>query len=141
MVFDEPHHRDIKRRERGWRHTQLPQREEHRDCIGESGSVTIATTTYKDITATLTFHPTDKLVQDGFKFENGSVTKTYGDEDFTLATTGEVEGSTVTYESSAPAVATVDGTGKVTIKGAGTAVITAKASATEEYAEAAATCT
>ena len=107
----------------------------------ESGSVTIATTNYKDITATLTFHPTDKLVQDGFKFENGSVTKTYGDEDFTLAATGEVEGSTVTYESSAPAVATVDGTGKVTIKGAGTAVITAKASATEEYAEAAATCT
>ena len=107
----------------------------------ESGSVTIATTNYKDITATLTFHPTDKLVQDGFKLENDSMTKTYGDEDFTLATTGEVEGSTVTYESSAPAVATVDGTGKVTIKGAGTAVITAKASATEEYAEAAATCT
>ena len=107
----------------------------------ESGSVTIATTNYKDITATLTFHPTDKLVQDGFKFENGSVTKTYGDEDFTLTTTGKVEGSTVTYESSEPAVATVDGTGKVTIKGAGTAVITAKASATEDYDEAAATCT
>ena len=107
----------------------------------ESGSVTIATTNYKDITATLTFHPTDKLVQDGFKFENGSVTKTYGDEDFTLAATGEVEGSTVTYESSKPEVATVDGTGKVTIKGAGTAVITAKASATEEYDGAAATCT
>ena len=107
----------------------------------ESGSVTIATTNYKDITATLTFHPTDKLVQDGFKFENGSVTKTYGDEDFTLTTTGEVKGSTVTYESSAPAVATVDGTGKVTIKGAGTAVITAKASATEDYDEAAVTCT
>lgn len=107
----------------------------------ESGSVTIATTNYKDITATLTFHPTDKLVQDGFKFENGSVTKTYGDEDFTLTTTGEVKGSTVTYESNAPAVATVDGTGKVTIKGAGTAVITAKASATEDYDEAAVTCT
>ena len=107
----------------------------------ESGSVTIATTNYKDITATLTFHPTDKLVQDGFKFENGSVTKTYGDEDFTLAATGEVEGSTVTYESSAPTVATVDGTGKVTIKGAGMAVITARASATEEYDGAAATCT
>lgn len=107
----------------------------------ESGSVTIATTNYKDITATLTLHPTDKLVQDGFKFENGSVTKTYGDEDFILAATGEVKGSTVTYESSVPAVATVDGTGKVTIKGAGTAIITARASATEEYAEAAATCT
>ena len=107
----------------------------------ESGSVTIATTNYKDITATLTFHPTDKLVQDGFKFENGSVTKTYGDEDFTLTTTGEVKGSTVTYESNAPAVATVDGTGKVHIVGAGTATITAKASATEDYDEAAVTCT
>ena len=107
----------------------------------ESGSVTIATTNYKDITATLTFHPTDKLAQGGFKFENGSVTKTYGDGDFTLTTTGKVEGSTVTYESSKPEVATVDGTGKVTIKGAGTAIITAKASATEDYDEAAATCT
>ena len=107
----------------------------------ESGSVTIATTNYKDITATLTLHPTDKLVQDGFKFENGSVTKTYGDEDFILAATGEVKGSTVTYESSEPEVATVDADGKVTIKGAGTAVITAKASATEDYDEAAATCT
>ena len=107
----------------------------------ESGSVTIATTNYKDITATLTFHPTDKLAQDGFKFENGSVTKTYGDGDFTLTVTGMAEGSTVTYESSEPAVATVDGTGKVTIKGAGTAIITAKASATEDYDEAAVTCT
>ena len=107
----------------------------------ESGSVTIATTNYKDITATLTFHPTDKLVQDGFKFENGSVTKTYGDEDFTLTATGEVKGSTVTYESSEPAVAEVDSaTGKVTIKSAGTAIITAKASATEDYDEAAVTC-
>ena len=108
----------------------------------ESGRVTIATTNYKDITATLIFHPTDKLAQDGFKFENGSVTKTYGDEDFILAAAGEVKGSTVTYESSEPAVATVDSaTGKVTIKSAGTAVITAKASATEEYDEAAVTCT
>ena len=107
----------------------------------ESGSVTIATTNYKDITATLTFHPTDKLVQDGFKFENGSVTKTYGDEDFTLTTTGKVEGSTVTYESSKPAVATVDGTGKVTILKAGSTVITATAAETADYEQATATCT
>ena len=107
----------------------------------ESGSVTIATTNYKDITATLTFHPTDKLVQDGFKFENGSVTKTYGDEDFTLTATGEVKGSTVTYESSAPAVATVDGTGKVTILKAGSTVITATAAETADYEQATATCT
>ena len=107
----------------------------------ETYTVTIAATNYKDITATLTFHPTDKLSQGGFKFENGSVTKTYGDGDFTLAAAGEVKGSTVTYESSKPEVATVDADGKVTIKGAGTAVITAKASATEDYDEAAATCT
>ena len=108
----------------------------------ESYTVTIAATNYKDIEAKLTFHPTDKLAQDGFKFENGNVTKTYGDEDFTLTATGEVKGSTVTYESNAPAVAEVDSaTGKVTIKGVGTAVITAKASATAEYDAAAAACT
>ena len=107
----------------------------------ESGRVTIATTNYKDITATLTFHPTDKLVQDGFKFENGSVTKTYGDGDFTLTVTGMAEGSTVTYESSAPAVATVDGTGKVTILKAGSTVITATAAETADYEQATATCT
>ena len=107
----------------------------------ENWTITISSKNYTDITATLTFHPTDKLVQDGFKFENSSVTKTYGDADFTLTTTGKAEGSTVTYESSAPAVAEVDSaTGKVTIKGAGTAVITARASATAEYDEAAATC-
>ena len=107
----------------------------------ESGTVTIAATNYKDIEAKLTFHPTDKLAQDGFKFENGSVTKTYGDADFTLAAAGAAAGSAVTYESSNKTVATVDATGKVTIKGAGTAVITAKASATAEYDEAAVTCT
>ena len=106
----------------------------------ENWTITISSKNYTDITATLTFHPTDKLVQDGFKFENCSVTKTYGDADFTLTTTDKAEGSTVTYESSKPAVATVDSTGKVTIKGAGTAVITARASATAEYDEAAATC-
>ena len=64
-----------------------------------------------------------------------------GDEDFTLTATGEVKGSTVTYESSEPEVATADADGKVTIKSAGTAIITAKASATEDYDEAAVTCT
>ena len=109
----------------------------------ESGSVTIATTNYKDITATLTFHPTDKLAQSDFRFESipSAVSKTYGDPDFSAGAVGAVEGSTVTYESSEPTVATVDGTGKVHIVGAGTATITAKASATEDYDEAAATCT
>lgn len=90
-----------------------------------------------------TYTVADKLAQSDFRFESipSAVSKTYGDPDFSAAAVGAVEGSTVTYESSAPEVATVDSTGKVTIKGAGTAVITAKASATEEYDAAAATCT
>ena len=91
-----------------------------------------------------TYTVADKLVQSDFRFESipSAVSKTYGDPDFSAGAGGAAEGSTVTYESSAPAVATVDSaTGKVTIKGAGMAVITARASATEEYDEAAATCT
>ena len=90
-----------------------------------------------------TYTVADKLVQSDFRFESipSAVSKTYGDPDFSAGAVGAAEGSTVTYESSEPTVATVDGTGKVTIKGAGTAVITARASATDEYAEAAATCT
>lgn len=90
-----------------------------------------------------TYTVANKLAQSDFRFESipSAVSKTYGDPDFSAGAVGAAEGSTVTYESSEPAVATVDGTGKVTIKGAGTAVITAKASATEDYAEAAVTCT
>ena len=91
-----------------------------------------------------TYTVMDKQAQSGFRFESipSAVSKTYGDPDFSAGAGGAAEGSTVTYESSEPAVAEVDSaTGKVTIKGAGTAVITARASATEEYAGAAATCT
>ena len=81
--------------------------------------------------------------QTNFNFagvENGKVTKVYGaDTEFTLAATGAATGSTVTYESTDTNVATVDGTGKVTIKGAGTAVIKATASATDDYAQGVAT--
>ena len=102
----------------------------------------VSSDNYADYVINIKITATAKDKQTNFKFENGSVTKTYGDGDFTLAAAGEVKGSTVTYESSAPAVAEVDSaTGKVTIKGAGTAVITAKASATEDYDEAAVTCT
>lgn len=107
----------------------------------ESGTVTIAATNYKDIEAKLTFHPTDKLAQDGFKFENGRVTKTYGDPDFTLAAAGAAAGSIVTYESSDQTVATVDANGKVTILKAGGTVITAMAAETAAYEQATATYT
>ena len=91
-----------------------------------------------------TYTVADKLAQSEFRFESipSAVSKTYGDPEFSAGAVGAAEGSTVTYESNAPAVAEVDSaTGKVTIKGAGTAVITAKASATAEYDAAAAACT
>ena len=107
----------------------------------ETYTVTISTTSYNNFTVTLTFHPVEKQPQTGFKFENAAVAKTYGNADFTVTATDQVDGSSVTYSSSNTDVATVDGTGKVTIKGAGTAKITATASATEEYAEKEISCT
>lgn len=63
-------------------------------------------------------------------FTSYFVTKTYGDENFTNAAANDRgDGGTITYASDNTAVATVDDTGKVTIKKAGTAVITATAAA------------
>lgn len=75
------------------------------------------------------------LSQSNFKFADNTVTKTYG-ESFTNAATGAAKGSTVTYSSSNKKVATVDNDGAVTAIGAGTAVITATASETDDYKEA-----
>ena len=79
-----------------------------------------------------------KQDQSGFRFDGGqsTLTKTYGDPDFTVAATGAAEGSKVTYTSSNEAVAKVDADGKVTIVSAGTATITAAASETKDYNEA-----
>ena len=109
----------------------------------ESYTVTISTTNYRNFTVTLTFRPVDKQPQKGFKFagvENDKVTKTYGDDDFKIEATGQVNGSNVTgYDSSNENVATVANDGTVTIKGAGTVVIKATASATDDYAQGVAT--
>ena len=81
-----------------------------------------------------------KDVQKDFEFAERAKTVTYGDADFTVAATGAAAGSTVTYASTDTSVATVDTkTGKVTIKGAGRTTITAKATATNDYAEGVAT--
>ena len=68
----------------------------------------------------------------------GDQTKTYGDGTFTNAATNDrKDGAAIQYSSDNTNVATVNAnTGEVTIVGAGTAKITAKASATENYAEA-----
>ena len=90
-----------------------------------------------------TYTVANKLAQSDFRFESipSAVSKTYGDPNFSAGAVGAAEGSTVTYESSAPAVATVDGTGKVTILKAGSTVITATAAETADYEQATATCT
>ena len=68
-------------------------------------------------------------------FEKSAVTKTYSDrsQPFTNSITRKGDGK-VTYSSKDTTVATVDeNTGKVTIVGVGTAVITATVAATENY--------
>ena len=80
-----------------------------------------------------TYTVTEKLVQDNFRFSDSARTVTYGDANFTFTAVGAADDSTVTYSSSDETVATVDSTGKVTIKGAGNAKITAVASETADY--------
>ena len=68
-----------------------------------------------------------------FSFVSDTVSKTFGDNNFTnaVAITGN---GIVTYSSSNPSVATVDSeTGEVTIVGAGKAIITATITATDEF--------
>ena len=90
-----------------------------------------------------TYTVQDKLSQDNFKFtgvEDGKVTKTYGDADFTFEATGKVEDSKeVLYFSSEPTVATVGSDGKVHILSTGTTTIKVTASATDDYAQGVAT--
>ena len=101
-------------------------------------TITVSCNNYESFTLTVKLTLIARNEQTGFAFKDvvdGKVTKTYGDADFTITATGAATNSSVTYESSDETVATVDSTGKVTIKGAGTATITAKASATPDYEE------
>ena len=67
-----------------------------------------------------------------------SYTKAYGNKAFALNAVTDGNGA-LSYTSSNDKVVTVDNTGKVTIKGVGTATITVKAAATDSYNEATAT--
>ena len=87
-----------------------------------------------DVTVTVTV--SEKQTQKDFCFKDSVIRKTYGDSDFTVTAIGATEGSTVTYTSSDAGIATVDGSGKVQILKAGTAVITAAASETAAYGSA-----
>ncbi|HEU5135744.1 MAG TPA: Ig-like domain-containing protein [Steroidobacteraceae bacterium] len=59
----------------------------------------------------------------------GPIAKTFGDVAFTNAAAGGAGTGTITYSSSSTAIATVDGTGRVTIVAAGSVVITANKAA------------
>lgn len=92
----------------------------------------------KTITITVSKADEVKVVQAQSIKCTSSYTKAYGDKAFVLnaKTTGD---GTLSYVSSNSKVAAVDKNGKVSIKGIGTATITIKASATENYKEASAT--
>ena len=90
--------------------------------------------TYKDGACDVCNTP--QLEQADFGFAQSSMIKVYGDAAFSVSATGAVSGSSVSYTSSNPAVATVDNTGKVTILKAGSTTITATASEAGDYAEA-----
>jgi len=98
-----------------------------------SFTVQVTSTNYNNYNVTVTLTVLDKLPQTNFQFASATIPKTYGDAPFTIAATGAEAGSTVTYESSAPAVATVDNNGAVTILKAGDTTITATASETADY--------
>ena len=73
--------------------------------------------------------------------QTGTVEKVYGDGIFTITASHTKGDGRVSYESSDPSVATVAADGKVTIVGAGTTTITAKAAGTTNYQEATASYT
>ena len=107
--------------------------------VGDTATwtVTASCANYQSFTLAVTLTLIARDEQTGFKFENNttSVTKTYGDEDFTIDASGGATGSSVTYTSSDETVAKVDEDGKVTIVGAGITTIKAKASETADFEE------
>ena len=107
-----------------------------KEIAGKSAVITIPVTetrNYHPFRLTITVNAADKDAQT-LAFASPSLEKTYGSGDFTNSLTGAAAGSTVTYRSSDPTVAAVDQSGKVRILKAGTAVITASASETADYA-------
>lgn len=100
----------------------------------DAGSVTVRAKGnygFADVVKKFTIEKADPKLS----FEKSAVTKTYSDrsQPFTNSITRKGDGK-VTYSSKDTTVATVDeNTGKVTIVGVGTAVITATVAATENY--------
>ena len=106
-----------------------------------TATITIAVTgvtNYNDYNVVVTVTATALIPQTiTFPNANAGITRTYGDATFTHVASGGTGSGAITYTSSNTAVATVNATsGLVTIKGAGTATITAIKAADGAYAEA-----
>ena len=106
-----------------------------------TATITIAVTgvtNYNDYNVVVTVTATALIPQTiTFPNANEGITRTYGDAAFTHVASGGTGSGAITYTSSNTAVATVNATsGLVTIKGAGTATITAIKAADGAYAEA-----
>lgn len=112
--------------------------------VGRSALVTVPvaeSTNYNPFELVLTITMSDKLEQADFHFSQSVVDKVYGDSDFVAETVNAAEGSSLSFTSSNPNVAVVDNTGTVRIISAGSTVITAWASETDEYLRGTAVCT
>ncbi len=106
--------------------------------VGGIGGGTGGSGSTGNVTTTVSSGPGELLPQIDFCLNSGSATilKSVGADDFTITASGQVKDSAVTYASSDPSVATVDAnTGTVHIVGAGTATISATASATTLHRE------
>ena len=106
------------------------------DTVGQVATVTVPVRSqnYGDITLTVNVGAVPPVPQ-VLSFADTAVTKTYGDAPFVNALTHSVGDGQISYSSSDPAVATVDVDGTVTVRGAGTAKITATAAKTLNYGE------
>ncbi len=101
-----------------------------------------ATLEGRSVMAEIIITVTPQVEQSNFAFPESTKKVTYGDAGFTISAHGAEAGAVVTYSSSSPSVASVDPkTGAVIILKAGSTVITATASETENHLEAKSTYT
>jgi hypothetical protein len=113
-------------------------------AIGSSATVTftVSTSAYEDFSFVFTITASERVSQ-SIAFTTPSANATYGDSGFTMTASlsGSGSANVITYSSDNTAVAEIDSSGFVTIKGAGTAQLTASKQGDGSYLDATATAT